>query len=230
GPASTRVVNHSRLGEALLTLDRPRIRALFVASNNPAVTCPDAHAGRRGLAREDLFTVGHDPFLSDTARYADLVLPAATYLESEDLVRAYGTYYAQFVHEVVPPRGQAWSNRRLAQELAGRLGLTDPVVSMGTGELLRLLFRGPRGTAAGVDPAGLRTRGPVKLAPPPGRQRFGTPSGKLEFYSETLAAQGLPAMPDWVPDPVGEAKGRRYPLRLLTAPGYYQSHTAFSGV
>src|SRR5262245_12166272 len=230
GPADTRVVNHSRLGEALLTLDRPPIRALFVASNNPAVTCPDSRAVRRGLAREDLFTVVHDPFLSDTARYADIVLPAATYLESEDVVRSYGTYYAQFVHEVVPPRGQAWSNRRLAQELAQRLGLTDPVFSMGTDELLRLLFEGARGTAAGVDPAGLRARGPVKLAPLPGRQRFGTPSGKLEFSSGILAAQGLPAMPDWVPDPVGEAEARRYPLRLLTAPGYYQSHTAFSGV
>ena len=230
GPAATRMVNHSRLGEALLSLDRPRIRALFVASNNPAVTCPDSQAVRRGLAREDLFTVVHDPFLSDTARYADLVLPAATYLESEDVLRSYGTYYAQFVHEVVPPRGQAWSNRRLAQELARRLGLTDPVFSMGTDELMRLMFDGARGTAAGVDPVELRTGGPIKLAPPPGRQRFGTPSGKLEFYSETLAAQGLPAMPDWVPDPVGEAEARRWPLRLLTAPGYYQSHTAFSGV
>ncbi len=230
GPAETRLVNHSRLGEALLQLDRPRIRALFVAANNPAVTCPDSRAVRRGLAREDLFTVVHDPFLSDTARYADIVLPAATYLESEDVVRSYGTYYAQFVHEVVPPRGQAWSNRRLAQELARRLGLTDAVFSMGTDELMRLLFDGARGTAAGVDPVALRTSGPVKLAPPPGRQRFATPSGKLEFYSQTLAAQGLPAMPNWVPDPVGEEEGRRWPLRLLTAPGYYQSHTAFSGV
>jgi len=229
GPERTRLVNHSRLGEALLSLDAPRIRALFVASNNPAVTCPDSGAVRRGLAREDLFTVVHDPFLSDTARYADIVLPAATYLESEDVVRAYGTYYAQFVHQVVPPLGQAWPNRRLAQELARRLGLTDSVFSMDTDELVRLLWTGARGTAAGVDPATLRAAGPVKLAPPP-RQRFATPSGKLEFHSDTLAAQGLPAMPDWVPDPVGLAEERRWPLRLLTAPGYYQSHTAFAGV
>src|SRR5262245_25445414 len=228
GPAQTRTVNHSRLGEALLELDRPRIRALFVASNNPAVTCPDARAGRRGLGREDLFTVVHDPFLSDTARYADIVLPAATYLESEDVVRSYGTYYAQFVHQVVPPRGEARSNRHLAQALAQRMKVRDPVFSMDTDELLRLLLKGASGTAAGLDPHVLRTAGPLKLAP--ARQRFGTPSGKLEFYSEALAAQGLPAMPDWAPDPVGEDEARRWPLRLLTAPGYYQSHTAFAGV
>ena len=92
GPARDRLVNHSRLGEALLDLTDPPIRALFVAANNPAVTCPDVATVRRGLAREDLFTVVHDPFLSDTARYADIVLPAATHYESEDLVRAYGTY------------------------------------------------------------------------------------------------------------------------------------------
>jgi len=230
GPAETRLVNHSRLGEALLHLDRPRIRALFVASNNPAVTCPDSIAVRRGLSREDLFTVVHDPFVSDTARYADIVLPAATYLESEDVVRAYGTYYTQFVHEVVPPRGLAWPNRRLARELARRLGLTDRVFAMETDELVKLLFDGATGTAAGVDARSLRTTGALKLAPPAGGQRFATPSGKLEFYSETLAAQGMPAMPDWVPDPVGEQEARRWPLRLLTAPGYYQSHTAFAGV
>ena len=184
---------------------------------------------RRGLSREDLFTVVHDPFLSDTARYADIVLPAATYLESED-VRALVRHVLRAVRaRGRAAAGEAWSNRRLAQELARRLGLADPVFSMGTDELVRVLFEGATGTAAGVDPSTLRTAGPIKLAPPP-EQRFTTPSGKLEFYSETLERQGLPAMPDWVPDPVGEEESRRWPLRLLTAPGYYQSHTAFSGI
>jgi len=229
GPPLTRLVNHSRLGEALLTLERPPIKALFVAGNNPAVTCPDAATVRRGLEREDLFTVVHDPFLSDTARYADIVLPAATYLETEDVHRAYGTYYLQFAHRVVEPCGEAWPNRRLAQELARRLGVTAPIFSMATDELVRTLFSTATGPAARVDVATFGDAGPVKCAPD-GEQRFGTPSGRLEFYSERLAAKGLPAMPDWQPDPIGDREALRYPLRLLTAPGYYQSHTAFSGI
>ncbi len=229
GPATTRSINHSRLGDALLTMTDPPLRALFVASNNPAVTCPDAATVRRGLAREDLFTVVHDPFLSDTARYADIVLPAASYLESEDVLRAYGTYYLQFAKQVVAPHGQAWSNRRLAQELGQRLGLTDAVFSMDTDALLRELFHDTRGTATGLNLDTLREAGPLKLAPT-GPQRFATPSRKLEFYSETLAAGGLPAMPDWVPDPDEEREAQKWPLKLLTAPGYYQSHTAFSAI
>jgi anaerobic selenocysteine-containing dehydrogenase len=136
GPAETRIVNHLRLGEALLELDDPPIRALLIAANNPAVTCPDAGRVRRGLAREDLFTVVHDPFLSVTARYADIVLPAATYLETEDLYRAYGTYYLQYAPRALAPQGDAWSNFRLAQALGQRMGLDDPVFRMSQAEIL----------------------------------------------------------------------------------------------
>ncbi len=229
GPAATRLVNHARLGEALLTMTAPPIRALFVSSTNPAVTCPDTGAVRRGLAREDLFTVVHDPFLSDTARLADIVLPATTYLETEDFYRAYGAYYMQFGPKVVEPQGQAWSNVRLAQELARRLGVRDAVFSMGTDDLLRALFAGATGPAARIDPGAVRTAGPIKITPYPNGQTFATPSGKLEFYSSHLAAQGHQPLPDWQEDATETADARRWPLRLLTAPGYYQSHTAFSG-
>jgi anaerobic selenocysteine-containing dehydrogenase len=229
GPAATRLVNHSRLGQALLELRDPPIRALFVSANNPAVTCPDATTVRRGLMREDLFTVVHDPFITDTARYADLVLPATTYLETEDLFRAYGAYYVQFAPQAVPAQGEAWSNLRLAQELARRLEVRDSVFSMTTSELVRTAFIGATGPAASLDPDALRTAGPIKIDPYPDGQQFRTPSGKLEFYSETLARQGLPPMPDWHEDSEETALGRRWPLRLLTAPGYFQSHTAFTG-
>jgi len=136
----------------------------------------------------------------------------------------------QFVRRVVPPQGRAWSNARLAQELGRRLGLADPIFSMDTDGLLRELFRGARSPAAAVDLKELRAGGAVKLAPEPGHQRFATPSEKLEFYSETLAGQGLPAMPDWVGDPDESAMAERFPLRLLTAPGYFQAHTAWAGV
>ena len=80
--------------------------ALFIQSNNPATTCPEQALVRRGLAREDLFTVVHDTFLSETARYADLVLPACTSFESEDLYRGYGTYYVQYGPQVLAPQGR----------------------------------------------------------------------------------------------------------------------------
>jgi anaerobic selenocysteine-containing dehydrogenase len=229
GPAATRLVNHLRLGEALLEMRDPPIRGLFIACNNPAVTNPDAAKTRRGLSRDDLFTVVHDPFMSVTARYADIVLPATTYLETEDFYRSYGSYYMQFGHRAVAPFGEARSNVEVAQALAKRLGLTDPVFSMSHDTMVAELFRGAEGAAAKVDPARLREMGPINIAPS-GGQVFRTPSGKLEFYSETLAAQGLSPMPDWQPDPQEEADAARWPLRLLTAPGYFQSHTAFSSV
>lgn len=221
GPADTRTVNHLKLGEALLEATDPPIRALFIAANNPAVTNPDTAKVRAGLAREDLFTVVHDPFMTATARFADIVLPAATYLETEDFYRSYGTYYMQYGQRVVAPLAEAWSNLRLTQTLAGRMGLTDPVFGMSPPELLKALFQGA-GLAA--DPETLLDGVAVSIAGRAG-QRFRTPSGKLEFYSQALADQGLPPMPDWVAEAAGA-----YPLRLLTTPGYFQSHTAFSGV
>ena len=221
GPAVARTVNHLKLGEALLAAGDAPIRALFIAANNPAVTNPDTGKIRAGLAREDLFTVVHDPFMTATARYADIVLPATTYLETEDFYRSYGTYYMQYGQRVVAPLGQAWSNLRLTQTLAARMGVADPVFSMTPPEIMKELFRG-----AGVkaDPETLLNGVAVSIAGRNGQQ-FRTPSGKLEFYSQALADQGLPPMPDWVAEPVAA-----YPLRLLTTPGYFQSHTAFSGV
>ena len=218
GPADAPTVNHLKLGEALLETS---IRALFIAANNPAITNPDTAKVRAGLAREDLFTVVHDPFMTATGRFADIVLPAATYLETEDFYRSYGTYYMQYGQRAIEPVGQAWSNLRLTQALAARMGLTDPVFAMSPPEILKELFRGA-GLAA--DPAALLDGRAVSIAGRAGQQ-FRTPSGKLEFYSQALADQGLSPMPDWVAEP--EAA---YPLRLLTTPGYFQSHTAFSGV
>jgi anaerobic selenocysteine-containing dehydrogenase len=229
GPETTRLVNHLRLGDALLNMADPPLRALFIAANNPAVTCPDAGKVRRGLMRDDLFTVVHDPVLSVTARYADIVLPAATYLESEDVYRAYGTYYLQYAPEAVAPQGEAWSNFRLAQELAKRMGLTDPVFRMAPREVMAELFRGAKGAAAALEVDAVRAGRPIRLAPQ-GGQEFRTPSGKLEFYSAQLAAQGLAPMPDWQPDPEEEKDAARWKLRLLTAPGYFQARTAYSSV
>jgi anaerobic selenocysteine-containing dehydrogenase len=226
GPATARAVNHLALGEALETMRDPPIRALFIAANNPAVTNPDVNRLRRALLREDLFTVVHDPFLSETARYADIVLPAATYLETEDFYRSYGSYRMQYAPAAVPPQFEARSNFHLAQELGRRMGLTDAVFSAAPRDLVPLFFQGATGIIAEVDPARVFD-GPVKVAPP-AAQEFRTPSGRLEIYSETLAAQGVPPMPVWVEDPVEARDAARWPLRLLTAPGYFQAHTVYA--
>jgi anaerobic selenocysteine-containing dehydrogenase len=219
GPATARTVNHLKLGEALL--NDSSIRALFIAANNPAVTNPDTAKIRSGLAREDLFTVVHDPFMTATARFADIVLPATTYLETEDFYRSYGTYYMQYGQRVVEPLGLAWSNLRLTQTLAARMGVTDPVFTMTPPDILKELFRG---AGLKADPETLLNGVAVSIADRSG-QKFRTPSARLEFHSQTLADQGLPPMPDWAAEPAAA-----YPLRLLTTPGYFQSHTAFSGV
>ena len=229
GPASARLVNHSLLGEELLKMKDPPLRGIFIAANNPAVTCPNAGKVRKGLSRENLFTVVHDPFMTDTAKYADIVLPATTYLETEDFYRGYGSYYMQFSPRAVKPQGEAWSNFRLAQALAISMGLQDRVFQMAEREILPEFFRGATGIVAEVDAADLSGGAPIKVTPP-AAQEFRTPSGKLEIYSETLARQGVSPLPDWQPDPEEVRDSARWPLRLLTAPSYFQPHTAYSGV
>ena len=230
GPATSRMVNHLRLGEELLNMKDPPIRALFISANNPAVTCPDVHKVQKGLMREDLFTVVHDPFLTDTAKYADIVLPAASYLETDDLYRAYGAYWMQWGQRAANPRGEARSNFDVAQALAKRMGLTDRVFSLAAQDAAKELLKGATGPAGAADQATLFSGTPISIAPEWTGQPFKTPSGKLEFHSEQLAKQGLSPVPDWAPDAGESADAAKWPLRLLTAPGYFQAHTAFSGV
>ena len=230
GPATARLVNHLRLGEELLNMKDPPIRALYVSANNPAVTCPEVHKVRKGLAREDLFTVVHDPFLTDTARYADIVLPAASYLETDDLYRAYGAYWMQWGQQAAKPHGEARSNFDVAQALARRMGLADKIFTLAPQDAAKELFKGSTGPASKADPAKLFAGEPIHIAHDWQGQPFATPSGKLEFYSEQLAKQGVAPLPDWNEDPIEAADAKKWPLRLLTAPGYFQAHTAFSGV
>jgi anaerobic selenocysteine-containing dehydrogenase len=146
----TREINHSTLGRALLEMSDPPIKALYVGSNNPAVTCPDQARIVAGLSREDLFTVVHDTFLSDTARFADLVLPASTAFETEDVYRGYGTYYVQYSPAVIAPQGESKSNLALVQELAHSLGLEDSVFRKTTREHIAAIVGGARGATAAV--------------------------------------------------------------------------------
>lgn len=220
-PRPTREINHSLLGRALLEATEPPIMALFVAANNPAVTCPDVARVRAGLLRDDLFTVVHDPFLSDTARYADILLPAPTAVETEDFYRSYGTYYAQHGPRLIEPVGESRGIVWLVQQLASRLDLTDPLFSADTRTAMGGVFAGARGPSAALSVEALVDAGPVKLA-------YRNDGPALTYlYSEEMARDGLPALPQWRPDHATDAP---YPLRLLTLPGHFQHHTAFAGV
>ena len=126
-----RVVNMSVLGHALTELgskqdDGPPVHALFVYNSNPAAIAPDQNAVLRGLARPDLFTVVHEQFFTDTADYADIVLPATTFLEHKDVQGAYGHYYVQLSEQAIEPLGEARSNVWLFSQLAQRMGFTEP--------------------------------------------------------------------------------------------------------
>lgn len=223
-PRETREINHALLGRALTDLRDPPIRALFVASNNPAVSCPDQSRVVAGLARDDLFTVVHDVVLSDTARFADLVLPACTPVETEDLYRSYGTYYLQHGPRLIEPLGESRSNLWVAQALAARMGLTDPHFTKTAREHIAAALAGATGPTAQLSLDDVLAGGPVRLPyEHPGPE-------KTFFYSERMATDGLPPLPAWTPDPLEADEGARWPLRLLTVPGHFQHHTGFAMV
>ena len=123
---STRTINMVQLGNALTELNPP-IKALFVYSSNPVSVAPDASKIRRGLKREDLFTIVHEQFMTPTARYADLLLPATTCFENDDIYTGYGHFYLSITEAIIPPQGEAISNFDLFQTLARKMGYTDDV-------------------------------------------------------------------------------------------------------
>jgi anaerobic selenocysteine-containing dehydrogenase len=126
GPdAETRIINMNRLGAALTTTTERPIHLLFVYNSNALMTTPNQTLVRRGLEREDLFTIVFDQVLTDTARYADLVLPATTFLEHHDLARGYGSFVLQEIAPVIEPVGQARSNYSVFADLAVRTGVAS---------------------------------------------------------------------------------------------------------
>jgi anaerobic selenocysteine-containing dehydrogenase len=149
---ATPIVNMIQLGQTL-TVRQPPVRALFVYNANPLSTCPDASMVRQGLVRDDLFTVVHEQVMSPTARYADLLLPATTFLENRDLNTAYGQFYLGVAEPVIKPQGEAISNFDLFQTLAGKMGFTDPPFRQSVEERIAGYLKDMEGLPADV-PAG----------------------------------------------------------------------------
>jgi len=234
-PHPTREVNMVQLGDALLHLGRPPIKALFVYQANPAANIPDQGKVHAGLRRPDLFTVVHEQMHTDTVDFADIVLPAPTSFEYLDVYRSYGHYYLQLAHPVIPPLGEARPNLAVFQALARYLGFTEPIFRKTTEELIRDLLAVTSPYVAGVTWDRVVSGEPIRVNFPrvgdPFAAGFGTPSGKLEFVSQRLAALGLPAVPTYTPAVEGhERRTREFPLQLMTPPSKDFLNTSFGAV
>lgn len=206
-PPPGRVVNMNRLGAALLgEATDPPIMSLFVFGSNPAAIAP--HAGKvvAGLRRDDLFTVVHELFMTDTAVYADILLPATSQLEQTDLHKAYGHTLLSYNAPAIPPLGEAKSNWDVMRLLATEMGFREPWLQQAPDEVIAEVLAG----TAAINPAlqgitleRLKTEGSVALhletAVPFADLRFPTPSGKVELYCQRLGAQGLDPLPGYEP-------------------------------
>lgn len=193
-----RRINMCELGKALNDPNlSPAVRSLCVYSSNPACTAPDQNAVVRGLLREDLFTVVHERFLTDTARYADIVLPATSSLEHDDLYCSYGHYVLQRADAVIPPVGESRSNWQLFRALAEKMGLQDPLFRESERDLVERLMESTRSAwPLPVDLKRLAACEPVDLPLPEGyKMRFCTPSGKIEIRNPRIR----PELPDFFP-------------------------------
>ncbi len=220
-PRPTRLVNMNRLGHALTLLDSPRVMAMVVYAANPAAVTPDQEAVLRGLSRDDLFTVVHERYLTDTARYADVLLPATTALEHDDLYCSYGQYVIQRVAPAVAPVGQSWSNWDLFRRLAVEMGLPQPFFRQTSRDLVDALLAKPAVLRTGIDEEALAEGRGVELALPPGAKgAFRTPSGKVEIENPR---QRHP-LPRWMPshEEVGEL-----PFRLMTGASVWGLNSSF---
>lgn len=208
-PPTPRTINMNRLGAALNgEVDHPPIKSLFVYCANPAASSPHAGLIAQGLQREDLFTVVHELFMTDSAQYADIVLPATSQLEHVDLHKSYGHRYLQYNHAAIPPLAESKSNWNVMRLLARAMGYDEPWLQQGAEDAIRETLDATRAThplLEGITLDRLQAEGAVQLAFPPGQDvpfadgHFPTPSGKVELYSAAMAAHGLDPLPDYTP-------------------------------
>jgi len=238
-----RIVNQWRLGDALtgqLGGDGPPVKALFVYNSNPAVVIAGQRSVLEGLSREDLFTVVSEHFMTDTARYADIVLPATMAMEQNDLMFSWGHLYLTYNPQMIEPVGECVPNNELFRRLAARMGLDDPWFSLSDDEQLARALDWSAPQMEGITLDRLKAEGYVRLNVPPADSYaphaeggFLTPSGKVELMSSMAAGgnfvaplfrQGIPgnqdgspvdALPTWRP-PVEVGASDRFPLALIS--------------
>jgi anaerobic selenocysteine-containing dehydrogenase len=224
-----RSLNMNQLGK-LLTAPQlaPPVKALFVYGSNPAAVCPNRNLVIEGLKREDLFTVVHEQFLTDTTDYADIVLPATTFLEHKDLVTSYGHLSIQLSDQALEPQGEACSNAELFRRLAARMGFDDDCLRASDDELIDDALRSGDKCLQGITRQALEGAHWMELRVPrdnpdypgaylPFANGFATASGKAELFSEKLAKEGVEPVAGYTPareSRFGELAAQ-YPLELL---------------
>ena len=160
-----------------------KVHSLYIFSSNPAITAPDQNVVRRGLMRDDLFTVVHERFFTDTCKYADIILPATTSVEHDDIYNSYGHYTIGTGYKLIEPIGESRSNWQVIAELAKRMGLEDDFFDLSEKDLIEQIVR----TSSRIskrDQELILNGEPVEMTVPESyKMDFKTPSGKIELYN-----------------------------------------------
>jgi anaerobic selenocysteine-containing dehydrogenase len=238
-----RLINMIRLGEALTRADAgvggPPVKALVVYNSNPAAVAPDSNEVLRGLARDDLFTVVLEHFQTDTADWADWVLPATTQLEHWDVHFSYGHLYVTLNRPAIAPMGEAKPNSEIFRLLAARMGMTHPSLQDDDVTLIRQALDSPHDAMKGVTFDTLMANGWARLNVPVPHVPFAeggfpTPSGKCEFVSQRMKDMGLDPLPTFTPpyefpESVPELAAR-FPLTLISSPRHQFLNSTFVNV
>ena len=216
-----RLINMNHLATALSWTDDP-VKALFVFNSNPAAVAPNSAGVRQGLARDDLFTVVLEHFQTDTADYADYLLPATTFLEHADLYTAYGHYYIQWAEPAVPAAGECKPNSVIFKELAKRMELTDEVLSWSSEDIARDLLDSKHPYFKDISFEELKEKGFVKLKLPEDFRPYADGS-KFEDKKIRFAPAPQPLEAD-------EQPNESYPLRLISPPGSHFVNTSMGNM
>jgi anaerobic selenocysteine-containing dehydrogenase len=237
-PRPARELHMTRLGEGLLEIDDPPVKVLFVYASNPLASVPHQTKVRRGLERAGLFTVVVEHFLTDTARYADVLLPATMQIEHQDLLIAYGHLYLAWNEPAVQPPGECLPTTEIFRRLARRLGLAHPALYDSDEAIARQVLESGHPSLDGITLEALKARGSIRLNYPdpfvPFATAFPTPSGKLEFASDRMAQAGLDPVAGYTP-PNETARAdsplaRDHPLALITPANHYFLNSIFANV
>ncbi len=229
----TRQLQMSSLGRELLTRDDPPVTVLVITAANPVLSNPDQARTRAGLSRNDLFTVVVDHRLTETAAYADLVLPGTTQLEHADLTDSYTHLYVQWNSPAVAPPGECLSHTEIFRRLARALGVTEPAVLAEDDDLARAALAGASGGVAGITLESLQEKGWQRLSHPdpylPFAEGFPTASGRFEFTSLRAESAGAGLLPGYTAphEALGEPGDGR--LALISAANHYLINSTFTG-